>query len=141
VNHPPCSRLACRLAIAWSLLSLGGLLLHLRIHPVEESIYNWTPAVIGLVNVLVLPPLFLRARTAGFALLAAWFTVIVGTAGMAWHTATTWMLPLTALNLLLKSTLADILILGAKLPLAHVLFALARAKDDVAGSPERGCRP
>jgi len=141
VNHPPCSRLARLLAIAWCLLSLGGLLLHLRIHPVDESIYNWTPAVIGLVNVLVLPPLFLRARTAGFALLAAWFTVIVGTVGMAWHSATNWTLPFTALNLLLKSTLADILILGAKLPLAHVLFALAHAKDDVAGSQARGCRP
>lgn len=142
MNPVPCSRLARLLAWAWFLLSLGGLLLHLRIHPVAESIYNWTPAAFGLINTFILPPLFLNPRTAGLALLAAWFTAIVGTTGMAWHSATTWFGPADPWSVLLKSTAPDILILWAKLPLAHVLLALARPEGCV-GSPatERGCRP
>lgn len=135
----PCPRLARQLAFAWFLISLGGLLLHLRIHPVQESLYNWTPAVIGLVNTVVLPPLFLRPKYVGLAVLAAWFTVIIGSAAMAWHSATTWFGPADPWSVLLKSTAPDIAILWAKLPLAHVLLGLVRPTG---GEPrERGCRP
>jgi len=132
-------RLARLLALAWFLLSLGGLLLHLRIHPVPESIYHWTPAAFGLLNTFVLPLLFLQPKSVGLAVLAAWFTVIVGSVAMTWHSATTWFGPADPWSVLLKSTAPDIAILWAKLPLAHVILALVRPEG--AELRERGCRP
>ena len=36
-------------------ISLGGLLLHLRIHPPAKSAYNLVPAVCGGITTFVLP--------------------------------------------------------------------------------------
>lgn len=130
-------RLARLLAVAWFWISLGGLLLHLRIHPVQDSLYNWIPAVIGGANAFVLPFLFLRRDLAPYAVLAAWFTVIIGTVAMAWYSLTTWWGPVTLVTVLLQSTFADIAILWAKIPLAHVILALVRPEGPRAAI--RGC--
>ena len=130
-------RLARQLAFAWFWISLGGLLLHLRIHPVQDSLYNWIPAVIGSFNAFILPFLFLRRDLAPYAVLAAWFTVVIGTVAMAWHSLTTWWGPVTLVSVLLQSTFADIAILWAKIPLAHVILAMVRPEGPRAAI--RGC--
>lgn len=107
------------------LLSLGGFLLHVRIHPPAQSVFNWLPAVVTGFNVLVLPFLFSSARTVAWAYLFNALTVVVGTVAMAWWSATTWdpaAVPLTALNLVLRSTLPDIAILAARLPIGHTIL-------------------
>lgn len=119
-------RLARLLAFAWFWLSLGGLLLHLRIHPVQDSLFHWIPAIVGAVNTFVLPLLFLRRDLAPYAVLAAWFTVVIGTMGMAWFSLTTWFEPVTFTTVILHSTFADIAILWAKIPLAYVILSLVR---------------
>ena len=103
-------------------LSLGGLLLHIRIHPPDHSVFNWTPVVFGVLGTAVLPWLFNYRRTMPWAYLLNLAAVVVGTVTMAWHTATHWEGAVTWQAVLLRSTLADIVILLAKLPPAHQIL-------------------
>jgi hypothetical protein len=108
----------------WALvcLSLGGALLHLRIHPPADSLFNCVPTAFAVINVLVLPFLFNNRRTVAWAYLLNAVTVVVGTVTMAYFSITHWKGPVTVQAVLLQSTLPDIIILAAKLPLAHIIL-------------------
>lgn len=108
--------------LALVLISLGGLLLHLRIHWPADKAANWIPAVSGAIGVIVLPFLFNSPRTVGAAYLLNAVSVLVGTVMMAAFSVTHWQGPVSVSAILLKSTLADILVLAAKLPVAHVIL-------------------
>jgi len=111
------------------LLSAGGLLLHTRIHPPTESLFDWVPAASGIITLLVLPVLFNYRATVAWAYVLNVAAVLVGTVAMAWYSATHWQGPVTWQAVLLKSTLADIVILSAKLPLGHhILRHFRRAR-------------
>lgn len=110
-------------------ISLGGLLLHLRIHPPASEAHDWIPAVFGVLSVIVLPLLFNSPRTVAVAYLLNAVSVVVGTVTMAWYSVEHWQGPVTWDAVLLKSTLADILILSAKLPIAHVILRHFRPKN------------
>jgi len=108
----------------WSLIliSLGGWLVHLRIHPPTERLFHWIPAVFGALSTFVLPILFNYRSTVRWAFLLTVAAVIVGAAGMAFDSATGWVGPVRWDTLLLGSALPDILILLGKLLLAvHIL--------------------
>jgi hypothetical protein len=112
----------CLPVTSFFLIALGGLLLHLRIHSPSKDPVNWVPIVFGIVSVFVLPVLFNRADT---FLWAYWFNVIAVTAGtlaMLRYSIHTWQGPVTLQTVVLQSTLADILILWARLPLAHIIW-------------------
>jgi hypothetical protein len=51
-------------------ISLGGLLLHLRIHPPTDEASNWIPVVFGVLSVIVLPFLFNSPRTVAVEILS-----------------------------------------------------------------------
>jgi len=104
----------------WALifLSLGGWLLHLRIHPPSESLFDWTPAVFGAISTFVLPVLFNYRATVKWAFVLNVAAVVVGTLTMAFFSATHWQGPVTLKTLLLNSTVPDILVLFAKVPLS-----------------------
>ncbi len=125
------------LLAAFIFMSLGGLLLHLRIHPVEEGLFNWWAPAVGLVNVVVIPLLFLREKLAAMGQLLNVLTVIAGTVGMAYYSLHVEQGPLSFHLVFLQSTFPDIIILWAKLPLGMVLLRLARPE----GAPQsrRGC--
>ena len=110
------------LILAFFFMSLGGLLLHLRIHPPSKSLLNWIPFYFALMNTLVIPFLFNRRDTVVYAYLFAWATVAVGTVGMAYISITTWKMPVTPITIILKSTFPDILILWAKILIAHKIL-------------------
>jgi len=118
-------------------LSLGGLLLHLRIHPPGDNMFNWVPAIFGAVNAFVLPFLFNSPGTVTWACLFTWATVLTGTVTMAYFSIITWAMPVTVKNVIMFSTLADILILLAKLPLAHKILRVHRPQGVTA--ERRGC--
>ncbi len=107
-------------------VSLGGLLLHLRVHPPNDNMFNWVPAAFGVANTFVVPFLFNSPTTVAWAYLFAWATVVTGTVAMAYYSIITWAMPVTIKNVILFSTLADILILLAKLPLAHKILRAPR---------------
>ena len=110
------------------LISLGGLLLHLRIHPPAHEAFNWIPVVIGVLSVIVSPLLFNWSKTVAVAYLLNAISVVVGIGTMAWHSIEHWQGPVTWEAVLLQSTLADILILSAKLPIAHMILRHFRPK-------------
>ena len=110
------------------LISLGGLLLHLRIHPLHVSAVNWVAVVSGALTTVVVPVLFVFRRTVPWAYLLTVASVVVGTVGMAWFSVHHWTLAVNLENIVLQSTLADILILLAKWPLAHHILRKAGSK-------------
>ena len=108
--------------LALFLISLGGLLLHLRIHWPPKEISLWLPAIFGVVTTFVLPFMFNNAKTVAWAYLINLAAVIVGTIAMANFSLENWQGPVTIKGLVLQTTLADILILWAKLPLAQIIL-------------------
>ena len=127
------------LILAYFLLSLGGLLLHLRIHPPSHSLFNWIPFLFTLMNTLVIPFLFNRRDTVIYAYLFAWATITVGTFGMAYFSLTNLKAPVTLFEVFWKSTLPDIIILWAKIFLAHKILRFHWPEGvDVKGESESG---
>ncbi len=110
-------------------ISLGGLLLHLRIHPPTDEAYNWIPVVFGVLGVIVLPFLFNSPRTVAVAYLLNAVSVVAGNGAVTWHSIEHWQGPVSWDAVLLKSTLADSLILLAKLPIAHTILRHFRPKN------------
>ena len=117
------------------LISYGGLLIHLKIHPPAHSAFNCVPLVFGVLNVLVLPFLFNHERTVAWAYLLNAVTVLVGAVTMAYFSLTTWQGPVTWKAVLLGSTFPDIVLLAAKLPIAHAILRHFRPVERVQGSP------
>ena len=126
------------LILAFFLLSLGGLLLHIRIHPPANSLFNWIPAAFGAANTFALPFLFNRRATAPLGYLMTWVTVATGTVTMAYYSVANWSLPVTVKTVILYSTLADIVILWAKVFLAHKILRF-HWPDGVHLEKGRGC--
>jgi hypothetical protein len=123
----------CLPVTSFFLIALGGLLLHLRIHSPSKDPINWVPIGFGIVSTFVLPFLFSRANTFQWAY---WFNVvavIAGTLGMLRFSIHTWQGPVTLQTVLLQSTLADILILWARLPLAHLIWRHGFPAKDFGG--------
>ena len=118
--------------LAFFLVSLGGLILHLRIHPpVLEGklrVFFLIPAVFAGAATFVLPFMFNSKRLYAYAYLINLAAVITGTITMAYFSFTHWEGPVTVRTVLFNSTFPDIVILLAKLPLAHSILVCWRAK-------------
>jgi len=108
--------------LAIFLIALGGLLLHIRIHTLQASAFNIAPRIVGIISIIVLPFLFNSKKTAPIGYVLNLIAIIVGTIAMADFSIDNWNEPVTVSNILLHSTLADILILLARLPIAHSIL-------------------
>jgi len=108
--------------LAIFLIALGGLLLHIRIHTLHASAFNIAPRIVGIISIVVLPFLFNSKKTAPIGYVLNLIAIIVGTIAMADFSIDNWKEPVTVSNILLHSTLADILILLARLPIAHSIL-------------------
>lgn len=127
------------LILAFFLLSLGGLILHARVHPPSQSLLNWIPLFFTVVNTLGLPFLFNRRDTVTYAYLFTWATVAAGTVGMAYFAIDNWDMPVTLANIVTKSTFPDILILWSKIFLAHKILSFHWPKGMIL-KWEGGCK-
>jgi len=108
--------------LAIFLIALGGLLLHNRIHTLETSAFNVVPRIVGIISIIILPFLFNSKKTAPIGYVLNLIAIIVGTIAMIDFSVDTWKEPVTVYNIILHSTLADILILFARLPIAHKIM-------------------
>jgi len=108
--------------LAIFLIALGGLLLHIRIHTLQASAFNIAPRIVGIISIIVLPFLFNSKKTAPIGYVLNLIAIIVGTIAMADFSIDNWNEPVTVSNIILHSTLADILILLARLPIAHSIL-------------------
>lgn len=105
-------------------LSIGGLLLHSRIHPVSSNYSNLVPAISGILGILVVPLLFLFRRTTAYGYVLNGFLVIIGTITMAHFSFAHWPSPVTVHAVFLNTLLADILVLWGKFFIGKALFDL-----------------
>jgi len=105
-------------------MSLGGWLLHLRIHPVDKALINWLPCISGIAALIVVPLLFLKKQTAGYGYVLNGMQVIIGAILMTRYSFLNPPDHLTFTTLFLKTTLPDILVLGGKFAVGKALFDL-----------------
>jgi hypothetical protein len=112
------------LLIALVTFSLGGFLLHVRIHPVSQNSANFIPLISGVLSILVIPMLFSFKKTIEYGYVLNGFLVIIGTVGMAHFSIVHWPAPATLGSIILKTMLADILILWSKFFIGKALFDL-----------------
>ena len=105
-------------------ISTGGFLLHLKIHPFAENSSNFVPFISGMLGILIVPLLFSFKKTIGYGYVLNGLLVIIGTITMAHFAIAHWPKPVTLGSLLLKTTLADIIILWGKLFVGKALFDL-----------------
>jgi hypothetical protein len=118
-------------------LSIGGLLLHSRIHPATEKDENLIPAIIGVMGIVVVPALFWFKKTIAYAYVINGFAVIIGTITMAHFSIAHWPKETTVKTILLGTLLADILILWGKFFIGKAVFDLEFFGYD-AGKEKKG---
>jgi hypothetical protein len=112
------------LLIALITLSLGGFLLHMRIHPFSQNASNVVPFSSGVLSILVIPLLFSFKKTTEYGYVLNGFLVIVGTIGMAHFSIVHWPTPASPRSIILQTTFPDIVICGSKFFLGKSLFDL-----------------
>jgi hypothetical protein len=92
-------------------LALGGFLLHLGVHPFTENTSFLTNFISGILSIIVVPLLFLRKETLHYGYVLNGFIAIVGTVTMAHFSLARPPNNFSMVNILLRTTLPDILIL------------------------------
>ena len=106
-------------------LSLGGLLLHLRIHPVSfdpavpENPVHLIPFITAILGAVAVPFLLGSARTVVIGYLINGMSVVIGTITMTHMSLASPPHPLSVPGILLGSSLAYILVLLPKLLIGH----------------------
>jgi hypothetical protein len=112
------------LMIALVTLALGGFLLHLRIHPVTDNPSNVVPVIAGILSIIIVPLLFSYKNTVQYGYVLNGMLAILGTITMAHFSLAHWPVPATPGAILLKTLIADILILWARFFVGKTLFEL-----------------
>ncbi len=117
-------------------ISLGGLLIHMKLHPVLESLYYLWASPVNVFSILVIPLLLARPSTAGWGFMLNSGTILIGTIGMSYFTLLNLEKPVTLYWLFTESPLMGIPVLWVKLPVAWLILIKVRPKKSV---PARGC--
>ncbi len=109
--------------IALILISLGGCILHFRPHPITADADNLLPFFFGLVDIIITPILFNHKKTVIIAYLINGIGVIVGTIAMATFSIYRFAEPVTLVNIMFRTMLADIFILFSKLFIGQAILS------------------
>jgi hypothetical protein len=109
-------------------VSLGGWILHLRIHSPFSNVINWIPFIAGVLSVVAVPGMFLLKRTRAYAYVINGFLVIIGTITMA-HFSILHPPHTISIDAIIVGTLfADIAILFSNFFIGKALFELDMMK-------------
>jgi len=103
-------------------MSFGGFLLHLRIHPFNQNPSNIVPFIAGILSIVVVPLLFSFKKLVEYGYVLNGMLVIVGTITMAHFSIAHWSIPASFGSFVLKTTLADILLLWGNFLIGKSLF-------------------
>jgi len=112
------------LLLALIAVSVGGFMLHQRIHPVSENTSNMVPFLSGILSIIIVPLLFSSRKTISYGYTLNGFLVIVGTVAMAHFSVKHWPQPFSLESAVLKTTLPDIMVLWTKFFIGKALFDL-----------------
>lgn len=110
-------------------LSLGGWLLHVRIHVPFAHTMNGIPFFTGLISFLALPALFLSKKTIPYAYVINGIIVIIGTITMTHFSLMHPPKEITFITIFVGTLFADIAILSTKFFLGKALFELEMIKS------------
>jgi len=105
-------------------LAFGGLVLHLRIHPVSKIPSIIVALVAGILSVVVVPFLFSRKSLVEYGYVLNGMLVIVGTITMGHFSLAHWPAPATFKTVILETLLADIAVLWGNFFVGKALFDL-----------------
>ena len=108
--------------------SLGGWLLHLRIHPPGNSPVNLIPFIAGLISIVVLPAMFFSRKTMAYAYVINGMIVIIGAITMGHVSLMRLPDHVTFKTIILGTLLADIVLLFTKFLFGKALFELEMLK-------------
>jgi hypothetical protein len=103
-------------------ISLGGVLIHLKAHPLEKSLYFWLASPVSAFSLLVIPFLYARPSTAAWGFMFNALTVLMGTIGMSYYYFLNHEGPFTLYRVITESTLPPIIILWMKVPVAYLIL-------------------
>ncbi len=109
------------LLLALFLVSLGGVLLHYRIHTLDKPA-NIIPFLCGLISMTVVMVMFFYKKTAAYAYLINGMIVILGIITMAHFSYTHFVLPFTLKKLFVNTLFADIALLAGKFFLSKAIY-------------------
>lgn len=104
------------------LISLTGVLIHIKLHPPSESIYYWWASLPSIFSLLVVPVLYSRPLTVPWGFMLTAGTVIFGTIGMFYFSLMTLEGPLTLSGIVLRSAFPAIIILWIKVAIAFYIL-------------------
>ncbi|HJX30795.1 MAG TPA: hypothetical protein VJ624_02975 [Thermodesulfobacteriota bacterium] len=105
-------------------LSLGGFLLHVRIHPFAQNSSNIVPVISCVLSIIVVPLLFSIRKTISYGYVLNGFLAIIATVTMSHFAIVHWPSPSTLKAIIVNTTLADILIVWSKFFIGKSLFDL-----------------
>jgi hypothetical protein len=105
-------------------LSIGGLMLHVRIHSPLINPANIIPVIAGILSIIVVPWLFAYKSTIHYGYVLNGMLAIVGTVIMAHFSIAHWPVPATFGSVMLKTLLSDILILWTAFFIGKAVFDL-----------------
>ncbi len=129
------AKVKAALVFSLFLLGLGGWLLHSRIHPISKDADYLIPFIAGIVSAFCIPILFCFRPTVALAYIANGFLVIIGAITMAQFSIVHFEGPVAAANIILNTTLADILILFGKFFVGKAVFDLEFLRSDADTAP------
>jgi hypothetical protein len=120
------------LIITLALLGLGGWMQHISIHPsVHQGVFIpffVVPAVVGFVDVVIVPLLFLSKKSAAWGYLLNGMFVLLGTMLMFHFTFLTGKPPATVIAFLLNSPLREVVMLWGDFLVGAVLYRMVIAE-------------
>lgn len=108
--------------ISLFLLSLGGWLLHLRIHPLGDNPANYIPFIFGILNITIVPITLNYKKTFLFGYLVNGFGVISGIIIMTVFSLSALPYPVTFSAVVLRTLFAYNVILLSKLFIGQRIF-------------------
>lgn len=106
------------------LCSLIGLPVHLMVHPASKLEVFYVPVISCLFGTIVVPLLFIFRRTIHYGYVLNGMTVIIGTVTMTHYSIHQFPLPFLFANILYKTLIIDVLILGMKFCMGKAVFDL-----------------
>lgn len=112
------------LIIALIAISLGGLMLHVRIHSAATNPANIIPVLAGVLSIVAVPWLISYRRTIHYGYVLNGMLAIIGTIVMTHYSIANWPVPANFTSVLLQTLLADILILWAAFLIGKAIFDL-----------------
>ncbi|WAC07524.1 MAG: hypothetical protein OS130_15115 [Thermodesulfobacteriota bacterium] len=112
------------LLVALITLSVGGFLLHLRIHPFAQNSSNIVPVISCILSIMAVPLLFPFRKTISYGYVLNGFLSIIATVTMSHFAIVHWPSPATLKTIIFNTTFPDIVIVGSKFFIGKSLFDL-----------------